>query len=118
MADLEKSSSSFLSAWKCNNSIPFHRIQAAARAVNVLGRLENLEPAAQLAQDAINLLPTISNRSLQRSDNNMPFPISLDLLPRHVRSSSDSICLSRPWRFFEKGRTTILSQLIGDESTS
>jgi tetratricopeptide (TPR) repeat protein len=114
MADLEKSSSSFSSAWKCNNSIPFRRIRAAARAVNVLGRLENLESAAQLAQDAINLLPTISNRSLQRSDQQ--YAVS------HFSGLAASACsiflrLNLPEQaleILEKGRTTILSQLIGD----
>jgi hypothetical protein len=57
-----------LCAWECNNSIPFRRIQAAARAVNVFISLEDLQSALQLAQDAIDLLPAVSNRSLQRAD--------------------------------------------------
>jgi len=84
MADLEKSSSSFLSAWKCNNSIPFHRIQAAARAVNVLDGLRIWNQQPNLPRMPLTCyLPSVTDPS-SAVTNNMPFPISLDLLPRHV----------------------------------
>ncbi|KAJ4350296.1 uncharacterized protein N0V89_008917 [Didymosphaeria variabile] len=68
MVDLEKSGDSYSCAWKCENSIPFYRVQAAAQCVDVLGLLGKLNHAAELTGNAINLLPTISNRSLQRSN--------------------------------------------------
>jgi len=116
MADYEMSGTLFSTAWNCNNSIPFHRIQAAARAVTVLAQLGNLEQAAQLAHDVITLLPTVSIRSLHRTDQQ--YAIS------HFSRLAASACsillrLHQPEQgleMLEKGRTTILSQLIGDRS--
>jgi hypothetical protein len=68
IADLRKSGSSFCAPGSATTVSLFRRIQAAARAVNVLISLEDLQSALQLAQDAIDLLPAISNRSLQRAD--------------------------------------------------
>ena len=84
--------------------------------MDVLGLLGSLESAAKLAQDAINLLPTVSNRSLQRSDQQ--YTVS------HFFGLAASACsiflrLNQPEQaleILEKGRTTILSQLIGDRS--
>jgi len=116
MADIEKSGDSFLRAWKCENSIPFLRIQAVARAVDVLGSLGSLESAAKTAQDAIDLLPTVSNRSLQRSDQQ--YAVS------HFSGLAASACSillrlnqsAQALEILEKGRSTILNQLIGDRS--
>ena len=116
MVDLEKSRDSFLHAWKCGNSIPFRRIRAAALGVDVLGLLGSLESAAKLAQDAINLLPTVSKRSLQRSDQQYTVSYFSGLA---ASACSIFLRLGQPEQaleILEKGRTTILSQLIGDRS--
>jgi tetratricopeptide (TPR) repeat protein len=106
----------FSSALKCDNSDPFRRIQAAARAVKLLGLLQNLEQAAELARDAINLLPTVSNRSLHRSDQQYAVSHFSELA---ALGCSILLQLDQPEQaleILEKGRTTILSQLVSDRS--
>jgi len=115
-ADLEKSGTSLLRAWKCHNSIPFRRVQAAARAVDILALLEDLKSAAQLAQNAINILPTVSTRFLQRADQQYAVSYFSGLA---ASACSILLRLNQPEQaleVLEKGRTTILSQLIGDRS--
>ncbi|PVI00224.1 TPR-like protein [Periconia macrospinosa] len=116
IADLKKSGDSFLTAWKCETGIPFYRVQAAARCVDILALQEELGPAAELAVDAINLLPTISNRSLQRSDQQYVVSYFSGLA-----ASACSVYLrlglpEQALEILERGRTVILSQLIGDRS--
>jgi hypothetical protein len=67
-ADLERAGNLYLRAWRCEHSSPFHRVLAASRAVNALGLLGNLESAAGLAQDAIDLLPMVTSSSFERGD--------------------------------------------------
>lgn len=116
MADLEKSGNSFSRAWNYETGFPIYRVQAAAQCMNVLGLLGKLDHAAELAVDAINLLPTISNRSLQRSGQQYAVSYFSGLA---ALACSTYLRLGLPEKaleILERGRTVILSQLIGDRS--
>ena len=97
--------------------MPFHRILAASRGIDALGLLGNLELAAQLSTDAINLLPTINNRSLERGDQQYAVSFFSGFA---ASACSIHLQLQQPEQaleILEKGRTIILGQLIGDRAT-
>lgn len=115
-ADLEKCGDLFLGAWKCETGIPFRRVQAAARCVEVLGMRGKLGPAAALADEAMNMMPTISNRSFPLSDQQYVISYFYGL-----PASACSVYLrlglhEEALEILERGRTVILSQLMSDRS--
>jgi hypothetical protein len=54
----------FLQSWNCINSIPFHCLTAAIKAVRLLKQLVNWVTAAQIAKEVVRLLPLVNSRSL------------------------------------------------------
>ncbi|KAA8612003.1 hypothetical protein A1F94_006724 [Pyrenophora tritici-repentis] len=114
--DWENARNAFQIAWDCTAGIPSRRVEVAARLMNIMGLQEEFDRAATLAVEGIDLLPTISNRSLQRSDQQ--YAVS------HFSGLATSACsiylrLGLPEKaleILERGRTVILNQLIGDRS--
>lgn len=58
----------FKEGWGSQNATPFVRVHLARRAAEILVRMSRWKEAAQLLEEAINLLPTVAPRSLQHTD--------------------------------------------------
>ncbi|OAP53981.1 hypothetical protein AYL99_11861 [Fonsecaea erecta] len=58
----------FLHAWNCANGIPFHRLAAAVKAIDLLKRRAQWTRATQVVTGVTRLLPLVNNRSLSRDD--------------------------------------------------
>ncbi|KAL8296254.1 hypothetical protein RB600_001640 [Gaeumannomyces tritici] len=69
MDDLNRSLSSYKKGWSCHTAPPSIRIQKLARnAANILASQRNWDESSQLLQEAVELLPTVSPRSLNHTD--------------------------------------------------
>ena len=58
----------FKSAWHCISAILAHRLKAAIAAVDLLANEKRWSEAADLAVEAVQLLPLINRRTLSRDD--------------------------------------------------
>jgi tetratricopeptide (TPR) repeat protein len=66
--DIERSFSCSREGWECRNALPSLRIQIARRAASFLALQTRWEEASMLLEEAIELLPIVSPRSLQHTD--------------------------------------------------
>jgi hypothetical protein len=58
----------YLQAWVCISSIPTLHVRAAAKLLKLFPVLGELEKAAELAKDVIDLLPIVNRRFLDLKD--------------------------------------------------
>ncbi|RYP19460.1 hypothetical protein DL767_009641 [Monosporascus sp. MG133] len=68
MDDLTRSLSSYKDGWICYNAPPSIRINLAQKAASIIISQLNWEESSILLEDAVNLLPTVSPRSLKHTD--------------------------------------------------
>ncbi|KAI3326723.1 hypothetical protein HD806DRAFT_488009 [Xylariaceae sp. AK1471] len=66
--DLNRALSSYKEGWNCHSAPPFDRIRLAWKAARILNEQLNWKESSQLLQEALNLLPIISSRSLKHTD--------------------------------------------------
>ncbi|KAL8310416.1 hypothetical protein RB597_010314 [Gaeumannomyces tritici] len=66
--DLNRSLSSYKEGWFCHTAPPSIRIRLARDAANILASQRNWDESSQLLQEAVELLPTVSPRSLNHTD--------------------------------------------------
>jgi hypothetical protein len=116
MQDLENACSNLFQAWHCVNGVPFHRVRAAARVLKLLPVWGKFEEAAGLARDVIDLMPILSNRSLDRKDRQF-------VLSMFSGVAADACALlleiqkpDQALQHLERGRAVILSQMMDDRS--
>lgn len=107
----------FKKSWTCLNGIPFHRVDAARQAVRMLKQRGQWREAATISKDAIDLLPVMNNRSLDRQDQ-------LHVVSKFSGLISDACALSlqvgddaaEALKLLERGRGVIMGLLIEDRS--
>ncbi|KAL8366673.1 hypothetical protein RB595_010506 [Gaeumannomyces hyphopodioides] len=68
MDDLDRQLSSYREGWSCRTAPPSTRIRLARHAAGILISQPNWGEASLLLQEAVNLLPTVSPRSLKHTD--------------------------------------------------
>ncbi|RYP62375.1 hypothetical protein DL770_009601 [Monosporascus sp. CRB-9-2] len=68
MDDLDRALSSYNKGWSCYTASPSIRIRLARNAAGILASQANWEESNLLLQEAVNLLPTVSPRSLKHTD--------------------------------------------------
>ena len=132
MENLESASACYMQAWNSRVAIPFHRIKAAARCLKLLAiqfkvdtmfqeeasgdPQEKIKDAIVLGKEAIDLLPTVNTRLLERSDQQYVVStfagVAADLCAFLIVSNRSEEALE----YLEKGRAVILSQLIDGRS--
>ncbi|RYP54761.1 hypothetical protein DL769_010292 [Monosporascus sp. CRB-8-3] len=66
--DLNRALTSYKEGWRCHTASPFVRIRLARQAANILTLQSNWEESSLLLQEAVNLLPAVSPRSLKHTD--------------------------------------------------
>ncbi|RYP45618.1 hypothetical protein DL768_008055 [Monosporascus sp. mg162] len=66
--DLNRALSSYREGWRCYTAPPSIRIPSALQAARILALQKDWEGSSQLLQEAVNLLPTVSPRSLKHTD--------------------------------------------------
>jgi tetratricopeptide (TPR) repeat protein len=112
-----KALESFMKSWACTNGQPFHRLTSALNAIELLQRREDWNGASAIARAAIYLLPTISNRSLNRNDKQYAVSrfsgLAAVACSLSLQVDSDA---AQALQLLERGRGTILGLLIDDRS--
>uniref|UniRef100_L2G9W7 TPR domain-containing protein n=1 Tax=Colletotrichum fructicola (strain Nara gc5) TaxID=1213859 RepID=L2G9W7_COLFN len=106
----------FEESTKCPTAVPVVRVQAARRAIRILLELPMWERACELAQDAVKLLPSVCDRSLDRQDQQhavlQTAGLASDACSLFVRTGRVSQALQQ----VEFGRGLILGYLIDNRS--
>ncbi|KAF0327339.1 TPR domain-containing protein [Colletotrichum asianum] len=106
----------FEESTKCPTAIPVVRVQAARRAIRILSDLSMWGRACELAQDAVKLLPSVCDRSLDRQDQHhavlQTAGLASDACSLFVRTGRVSQALQQ----VEFGRGLILGYLIDNPS--
>ncbi|KAJ5740123.1 hypothetical protein N7533_012907 [Penicillium manginii] len=68
MDDLNRALSAYKESWNCCNAAPSIRIRPAQNAARILASQANWEESSRLLQEAVDLLPAVSPRSLKHTD--------------------------------------------------
>jgi len=116
MKDLKEVTKCYLGAFDCTSAAPLDRVKAVARCLSKLADLGETHRAVKLGREALDLLPTVNNRNLDRSDQQFVLTgftgIASDLcallLSRH--------CVHEAVECLEQGRAVIISRLLDDRS--
>ncbi|PWI64611.1 hypothetical protein PCL_09505 [Purpureocillium lilacinum] len=114
--DLCNASTAFYGAWDTLTAVPFDRIRAAAWCMKLLSRQGKTESATQLGKEAIDLLPVVFTKLLDRDDQQHVISIfagiAADLCALLLARNQVEDAL----QCLEQGRTVILGQLIDSRS--
>lgn len=116
VADLEEASKCFRNAWSCQTANSFDRIGAAAHHLKLLGLQRKFDVAIPLGESIINLQPSINGRLLNRSDQQF---VRATFAGIAANLCTFLLISNRPidaLQYLEKGRATIVSQLIDSRS--
>ncbi|WKT54189.1 Tetratricopeptide-like helical domain superfamily [Fusarium oxysporum f. sp. vasinfectum] len=116
MRDLGEASAYLLQAWSCLNAVPFSRITAAAKCLELLAKQNRVDQGIDLGRRILDLLPSVHTRALDRNDQQ--FVIST------FAGVASDLCsfllsvnrLSEALECLEQGRAIIISQLLDDRS--
>ncbi|XTI93403.1 TPR-like protein [Cenococcum geophilum] len=115
--DLEKAIQVTQQAWECENAAPFIRVRASTHVLPLLQSQGDFESAYNISVEAINLLPYVYNRSLDRQDQ--------QYVVSHFSGLATSACSlalqigkgpRTALEVLEQGRGVILSLLMDDRS--
>jgi tetratricopeptide (TPR) repeat protein len=116
MKDLEDVTECYQGAFDCTGAVPLERVKAAARCLSKLADLSETHKAVKLGRDALALLPLVSNRNLDRSDQQFALSgfagIASDLCALLLSEG----CVHEAVERLEQGRATIISRLLDDRS--
>jgi len=114
--DLEEERECYLRAFDCTAAAPLERVKAAARCLSKLADLHETHKAVNLGREALALLPIVSNRNLDRSDQQFVLSgfagIAADLCALLLSEG----CVHEAVECLEQGRATIISRLLDDRS--
>ncbi|KAK2669884.1 Tetratricopeptide-like helical domain superfamily [Fusarium oxysporum f. sp. vasinfectum] len=116
MRDLGKASAYLLQAWSCLHAVPFHRVTAAAKCLELLAIQNRVDQGIDLGRKILDLLPLVHTRTLHRNDQQF-------LISTFAGVASD-LCafllstnrLTEALECLEQGRAIIISQLLDDRS--
>ncbi|KAH7131154.1 CHAT domain-containing protein [Dactylonectria macrodidyma] len=116
MAELEQASLTLQDAWHCQSSIPFHRVQAGARCLELLAPQHKTDIAIDLGKNIIDLLPSVNTKLLNRTDQQFVVStfsgVAADLCAFLLQSNQPVDAL----QYLEKGRAVIIGQLMDSRS--
>lgn len=116
-SDQEQALECFKRAWNCLSGVPFYRVDAARQIVKLLVERCQLGEANEIAKQALELLPLMNNRSLNRQDQQHVASKFSGLVSQ---ACSLSIQIGDPAEealiLLERGRGSIMGLLIDDRS--
>ncbi|KAJ9419719.1 CHAT domain-containing protein [Fusarium oxysporum] len=116
MKDLEKASAYLLEAWSCLNAVPFHRVKAAAKCLELLAKQHRVDQGIDLGRRILDLLPSVHTGALDRNDQQFvvsTFAGVASNLCSFLLSANRS---SEALEHLEQSRAIIISQLLDNRS--
>ncbi|SPJ80269.1 uncharacterized protein FTOL_08661 [Fusarium torulosum] len=116
MKDLEEASAYLLKAWSCLNAVPFHRVQAAAKCLELLATQNRVDRGIDLGRKILDLLPSVHTRALDRNDQQFVVSTFAGVASNLCSFLLSENRLSEALECLEQGRAIIISQLLDDRS--
>ena len=110
--DLGEAYQCYLEAWNCRGAIPFHRITAVVPILRIAYRIQDCDTAVTVAKEAIDLLPMVNSKSLDRKDRQAVMSTFngvaayICAIFHEIGNHQDAL------RYLERGRVVILGELI------
>lgn len=114
--DLEEASTHLQNAWNCLASGPLDRVRAAAQCLKILVTLQRFDQAVELAKAAIDFLPAVNTKLLDRDDQQYVVATFADIAVYLCACFLLSGNTDDALQYLEKGRTIIISTLIDSRS--
>ncbi|KAK7214327.1 hypothetical protein V2G26_002330 [Clonostachys chloroleuca] len=114
--DLEGASAYLLKAWSCLNSLPFHRVQAAALCLKLLIGQRRVNQGIDLGRKMLDFLPSVLTRALDRNDQQFVVSTFAGVASELCALLLSTNQLSESLECLEQGRAIIISQLLDDRS--
>ncbi|RKK82832.1 hypothetical protein BFJ68_g17507 [Fusarium oxysporum] len=116
MKDLEEASAYLLEAWSCLNAVPFHRVQAAAKCLELLATQNKVDEGIDLGTRILDLLPSVHTRALDRNDQQFVVSTFAGVASNLCSFLLSANRLSEALECLEQGRAIIISQMLDDRS--
>ncbi|GKU10360.1 unnamed protein product [Fusarium langsethiae] len=116
MKDLEEASDYLLKAWSCLNAVPFHRVKAAAKCLELLATQNRVDQGIALGREILYLLPSVHTRGLDRNDQQFVVSTFAGVASNLCSFLLSENRLSEALECLEQGRAIIISQLLDDRS--
>ncbi|RBA11796.1 hypothetical protein FPRO05_14233 [Fusarium proliferatum] len=114
--DLEEASVYLLEAWSCSNAVPFERVHAAAKCLELLAAQNKVDEGIDLGTKLLDLLPSVHTRALDRSDQQFVVSTSAGVASNLCSFLLSANRLHEALEFLEQGRAIIISQMLDDRS--
>lgn len=114
--DLLEALDSFSEASRCLSAIPRTRVRSARGAVMTLQFLEEWDRASEIAQDAVQLLPLVCGRHLNRQDQQHAIQETSGVAAIACSLSIKTGCVEQALQQVEFGRGLILGYSIDNKS--
>ncbi|KAH7165143.1 CHAT domain-containing protein [Fusarium sp. MPI-SDFR-AT-0072] len=113
---LHEASAYLFEAWSCSNAVPFYRVTAAARCLELLAQQHEVDQGIDLGRQVLNLLPSVHTRALDRNDQQFVMStfagVASDLCGLLLSANR----LTEALECLEQGRAIIIGQLLDDRS--
>ncbi|KAK2470109.1 hypothetical protein H9L39_18257 [Fusarium oxysporum f. sp. albedinis] len=116
MRDLEEASAYLLQAWSCLNAVPFHRVTAAAKCLELLAIQNRVDQGIDLGRKILDLLPSFHTRTLDRNDQQFVISTFAGVASDLCAFLLSANRLTEALECLEQGRAIIISQLLDDRS--
>ncbi|KAJ0125708.1 Uncharacterized protein HZ326_31184, partial [Fusarium oxysporum f. sp. albedinis] len=116
MRDLEEASAYLLQAWSCLNAVPFHRVTAAAKCLELLAIQNRVDQGIDLGRKILDLLPSVHTRTLDRNDQQFVISTFAGVASDLCAFLLSANRLTEALECLEQGRAIIISQLLDDRS--
>jgi tetratricopeptide (TPR) repeat protein len=116
MRDLGEASAYLLQAWSCLNAVPFHRVTAAAKCLELLAIQNRVDQGIDLGRKILNLLPSVHTRTLDLNDQQFVISTFAGVASDLCAFLLSANRLTEALECFEQGRAIIISQLLDDRS--
>ncbi|KAH7222489.1 CHAT domain-containing protein [Fusarium oxysporum] len=116
MKHLDEASAYLLEAWSCLNAVPFHRVQAAAKCLELLATQNKVDEGIDLGTMILDLLPSVHTRALDRNDQQFVVSTFAGVASNLCSFLLSANRLSEALECLEQGRAIIISQMLDDRS--
>ncbi|KAL5610889.1 hypothetical protein FOBRF1_007006 [Fusarium oxysporum] len=116
MRDLGEASAYLLQAWSCLHAVPFHRVTAAAKCLELLAIQNRVDQGIDLGRKILDLLPSVHTRTLDRNDQQFVISTFAGVASDLCAFLLSTNRLTEALECLEQGRAIIISQLLDDRS--
>ncbi|KAK2931918.1 hypothetical protein FoTM2_009436 [Fusarium oxysporum f. sp. vasinfectum] len=112
--DLGEASAYLLQAWSCLHAVPFHRVTAAAKCLELFAIQNRVDQGIDLGRKILDLLPSVHTRTLDHTDQQFVISTFAGVASDLCAFLLSTNRLTEALECLEQGRAIIISQLLDD----